>query len=176
MRVKGASPCEVLSTELNLWVLSIHSQVPTTLVALYGWAEPVPTHPQAKAPRKLCPSISCLLSSALPRPHHCRSHIWAGSLQGPQWLSLWPWLGFPLTQRLWLWRREIPGLHPPPPSGLNGVKCSEFHHAASPGSPSSTNLGTPVAPPHPFLLFMGLLNRLLCSSSFLGPRNLLPPG
>ena len=41
--------------------------------------------PQAKAPRKPHPSTSRLLSSALPRPHHCHSHIWASSAQGPQW-------------------------------------------------------------------------------------------
>ena len=40
-----------------------------------------------KLPESPTPSTSRLLSSALPRPCHCRSHIWAVSAQGPQWCA-----------------------------------------------------------------------------------------
>lgn len=48
-----------------------------------GW--PVPLHPSGQSTQKAAPPpTSRPLSSAIPRLHHCRSHIWAGSVQGPQ--------------------------------------------------------------------------------------------
>lgn len=118
--------------------------------------------------QKVPPSTSHLLSSALPRPHHCLSHIWTGSSQGPQQGASVAMVGVsadsaPLAL-------EAGNL------GLNGAIGPGPHHVASTGSPVPSRVLQLIPPHHhPFLSIMGLLNPLLCCSSALVPRNLLPP-
>lgn len=130
--------------------------------------------PQAKAPRKPhplhFPPAELSASQALPLssgPALHRDHSGA---------PLWPRLGFPLTQRLRLWRREIPVL-PTSPSHLrlHGATGLWLYNVAFPGSPPAPNQETPVAPPTGIFMLKDFLNLLLNRSLSLGPRNLLPP-
>ena len=110
-------------------------------------------------PRKPHPSTSRLLSSAFPRPHHCRSHIWDGSLG-------WDHSGAPLVASVGVSADSAPlalkagNPRPAPRSpGLDGATGLPFNHVVSTGSlPWSGHPSCTLLPPYPFL---GLGNRFI---------------
>lgn len=160
----------------SVWVLSIHSQVPAAGAAPYG--DRVCAYPllRPKLPESPTPSTSRLLSSALPRPCHCRSHIWAGSAQGPQWCASVATAGVSADSAPQALEAANPSTVPPTStSGYMGPQGYGSTMLLFQEAPRPPNQGTPVAPPTGILTLKDFLNLLLYRSLSLGPRNLLPP-
>ena len=130
---------------------------------------------RSKFPESPTPSTSRLLSSALPRPCHCRSHIWAGSAQGPQWCASVATAGVSADSVPQALGAGNPSPAPPPPPQVTWGHRAMAPQCCFSRKTPPPNQGTPVAPPTGILMLKDFLNLLLNRSLSLGPRNLLPP-
>ena len=123
MTTKEASLCEMLAQSLtSVWVLSLHSQVPAAGAAPYG--DRVCAYPllRPKFPESSPPPLPACCAQRFPGPATVVATSGPALRRDHSGAPPWPRLGFPLTQRLGLWRREIPVLPPAPTSGHMGPR------------------------------------------------------